>query len=182
MGEFELCVRPDDLYVLGRSPEGVVQRRDADSSHTVGSLSLDTMRRVGETPNGLNEALVCAVLEFARERGVREVSLNYAGLGTPGSSGPSGNWLSRALAARARSPLRARFQMDRLVLFNEKFSPDWRPRYLVYESRRALPRTVLRVLQAEGYVPQRRAGRHARGFEPWRASASSTRIEGGVSR
>ena len=26
-------------------------------------LSLDTMRRVGETPNGLNEALVCHALE-----------------------------------------------------------------------------------------------------------------------
>ena len=38
--------------------------------------------------------------------------------------------------------------------FNEKFSPEWRPRYLVYESRAALPRTVLRVLQAEGYLPE----------------------------
>ena len=48
-----------------------------------------------------------------------------------------------------------RFQMDRLVRFNEKFFPEWRPRYLVYESRAGLARTALRVLQAEGHLPQR---------------------------
>ena len=53
------------------------------------------------------------------------------------------------------APLARRFQMERLVRFNEKFSPEWRPRYLVYESRAALPRSVLRVLQAEGYLPER---------------------------
>jgi lysyl-tRNA synthetase class 2 len=52
--------------------------------------------------------------------------------------------------------LRTHFQMERLVRFNEKFSPEWRPRYLVYRSRRALPSAVYRTLQAEGYIPQRR--------------------------
>ena len=42
--------------------------------------------------------------------------------------------------------------MDRLVVFNEKFSPCWRPRYLVFESRARLPAAVFRVLQAEGYL------------------------------
>ena len=44
------------------------------------SLSLDTMQRVGDTPNGLNEALVVHALKVARELGSAEVSLNYAGL------------------------------------------------------------------------------------------------------
>jgi lysyl-tRNA synthetase class 2 len=47
------------------------------------------------------------------------------------------------------------FQMERLVRFNEKFSPEWRPRYLVYPTRRSLPRAVYRVLQAEGYLASR---------------------------
>jgi lysylphosphatidylglycerol synthetase-like protein (DUF2156 family) len=51
--------------------------------------------------------------------------------------------------------LKRRFQMARLVRFDEKFLPEWRPRYLVCESRAALPIAVLRVLQAEGYLPQR---------------------------
>ena len=59
----------------------------------------------------------------------------------------------------ALAPLHRRFQMDRLVRFNEKFSPQWRPRYLVYESRAALPLAIARVLQAEGYLPHRERGR-----------------------
>ena len=118
-----------------------------------GKLSLDTMRRVGETPNGLNEALVCHALEFARARAVPEVSLNYAGLGHLVRRGPTGNPVAKALTRFALGRLRKNFQMDRLVLFNQKFFPSWRPRYLVYESRAALPRSAFRVLQAEGYLP-----------------------------
>jgi lysyl-tRNA synthetase class 2 len=61
----------------------------------------------------------------------------------------------RAAQRVALGVLGRHFQMDRLVLFNSKFSPQWRPRYLVYETRRGLPRAVLRVLQAEGYLPDR---------------------------
>ena len=71
--------RPNDLYLLARSPEGELGAVMRFVSHC-GKLSLDTMRRVGETPNGLNEALVCRALKVARERGVTQVSLNYAGL------------------------------------------------------------------------------------------------------
>ena len=116
-------------------------------------LSLDTMQRVGDTPNGLNEALVSRALEVARSRGVPEVSLNYAGLAHLVRGEPSRNRVVRGLTRMALGPLHRRFQMDRLVRFNEKFSPQWRPRYLVYESRAALPRAVVRVLQAEGYLP-----------------------------
>jgi lysyl-tRNA synthetase class 2 len=179
MGEFELCVRPDDVYVLARSPEGRLQAVMRFLAHR-GKLSLDTMRRVGATPNGLNEALVCGVLEFARARGVPEVSLNYAGLAHLVRRAPSRGWFSRRVMPALMRPLRVRFQMDRLVMFNDKFSPDWRPRYLVYESHAALPRTVLRVLQLEGYVSERSAGRRAHALDPWRAPGSSTQIQGGV--
>jgi lysyl-tRNA synthetase class 2 len=67
--------------------------------------------------------------------------------------------------------------MDRLVRFNEKFSPEWRPRYLVYESRLGLARTVLRVLQAEGYVPQRRPLRIPRGRFPLPRVPTSPRVD-----
>jgi lysyl-tRNA synthetase class 2 len=152
MGEFDLGVRPADLYVLAWSPEGRLSAVMRFLSCR-GNLSLDTMRRVGETPNGLNESLVCRALLFAREHGVREVSLNYAGLGHLVRQGPSGSRPVRAVQRVALSVLGRHFQMDRLVLFNSKFSPQWRPRYLVYESRRELPGAILRVLQAEGYLP-----------------------------
>jgi lysyl-tRNA synthetase class 2 len=153
MGEEEPEIAADDLFVLGRSPEGQLGAVMRFAAYR-GRLSLDTMRRVGDTPNGLNEAMICRALEVAREQAVSEVSLNYAGLahlvrrrqsgGRPGLGGR----LAMALLGH-------RFQMERLVRFNEKFAPEWRPRHLVYESRLALPRSVLRVLQAEGYVPER---------------------------
>jgi lysyl-tRNA synthetase class 2 len=179
MGEFELGVRPDDLYALAFSPEGRLQAVMRFLAHR-GKLSLDTMRRVGETPNGLNEALVCHALEAARSRGVPEVSLNYAGLGHLVRRGPSGNWFVRTLTRVALGRLRKRFQMDRLVLFNEKFSPCWRPRYLVFESRVGLPRAVFRVLQAEGYLSHRAA--RPRTSSSRRPLPGSAAVEDGIGR
>jgi lysyl-tRNA synthetase class 2 len=184
MGEFDLGVRPADLYVLAWSPEGRLSAVMRFLSCR-GNLSLDTMRRVGETPNGLNESLVCRALQFAREHGIREVSLNYAGLGHLVRRGPSGNRPVRAVQRVALEVLRRHFQMDRLVLFNSKFSPQWRPRYLVYESRRALPAAILRVLQAEGYLPvrDRRATDGAsQPAHPAPLAASGTWIDGRAGR
>jgi lysyl-tRNA synthetase class 2 len=153
MGEFELAIRADDLYLLAFSPEGELQGLLRFLAHKR-KLSLDVMRRVGQIPNGLTEALVCHALQAARARQVEEVSLNYAGLAhLLRPDAPGGRW-RKALAQRLLKPLRGRFQMDRLVQFNEKFSPTWRPRYLVFESCAGLPRTIVRVLQAEGYLPR----------------------------
>ena len=154
MGRFEQGICPGDLYLVARAPQGDVRAVMRFIAHC-GRLSLDTMRRVGETPNGLNEALVCRALEIARSRGVDEVSLNYAGLGHLVRTGPSAGPVRRALTRLVLGWLGRRFQMERLVRFNEKFSPQWRPRYLVYESALALPVAALRVLQAEGYLPHR---------------------------
>jgi lysyl-tRNA synthetase, class II len=154
MGDFDPGPRAQDLYLLARSPEGELRAVMRFISHR-GKLSLDTMRRVGETPNGLNEALVCRALETARDLGVPEVSLNYAGLGHVIRRGATGTVIGRMLRRLVLGVLNRHFQMERLVRFNEKFSPQWRPRYLVYESRVALPSSVYRVLQAEGYLPTR---------------------------
>jgi lysyl-tRNA synthetase class 2 len=165
MGVFDPGLQPADLYLLAWSPAGELSAVMRFVAHR-GNLSLDTMRRLGETPNGLNEALVCRALQVARERGVGEVSLNYAGLGHLVRRGPAGNRLVRGLQRVALAWLGRHFQMDRLVRFNEKFSPEWRPRYLVYESRRALPGSVWRVLQAEGYLPERPRPATARAVIP----------------
>jgi lysyl-tRNA synthetase class 2 len=175
MGSYTSELRPDDLYLLARSPAGELGgvMRFVTCGNT---LSLDTMHRVGETPNGLNEALVARALAEARERGVGEVSLNYAGLAHLIRREPSRNPAARALTRLALGPLHRRFQMDRLVRFNEKFSPQWRPRYLIYESRAALPLTIARVLQAEGYLPHRERGRWAEAVRDGLPEVVATRL------
>jgi lysyl-tRNA synthetase class 2 len=165
MGEFELAIRADDLYVLAFSPEGELQGLLRFLAHQR-KLSLDVMRRVGQLPNGLTEALVCHALQFARAHRVEEISLNYAGLAHLLRPDAPGGRCGKALARPLLRPLRSRFQMDRLVRFNEKFSPCWRPRYLIFDSRMGLPRTILRVLQAEGYI---------RRIPSWRRRSSTAR-------
>jgi lysyl-tRNA synthetase class 2 len=155
MGPFDAQPSPDDLYAIGRSPDGSLGAAIRFVSHR-GKLSLDATHRLPGTPNGLTEALVCQVLAAARERGIPEVSLNYAGLGHLARTTGGEGRLRTAVNKLLLKALGRRFQLDRLVRFNEKFSPQWRPRYLVCESRAALPRAVLRVLQVEGYLPERR--------------------------
>lgn len=140
----------DGLYVLARDPDGRVQAFQHFVGYRAG-LSLDLSRRLGDEPNGLSEAMVVAVLEHARELGLAEVSLNFAGFGH--LMAPEGELtLRQRLGRTALCCVHGRFQLERLVHFNDKFSPTWRPRYLVYQRRGQLPLAALRVLQAEGYV------------------------------
>jgi lysyl-tRNA synthetase class 2 len=145
----------DCLYVLARDPDGHV----AGFLHFLpyaGGLSLDAMRRLGDEPNGLNEAMVVRALEYARGRGMREMSLNFAGFAhvMAAESAPTLRWRLLRLLLRAAHH---RFQLERLVRFNDKFFPEWRPRFLVYSTRAQLPLAALRVLQAEAYVRPPRA-------------------------
>jgi lysyl-tRNA synthetase class 2 len=152
MGPYDSVLGPNDLYLLAYAPDRRLRAVMRFVSHC-GRLSLDAMYRCSDTPNGLNEALVCHALDAARLQGVPEVSLNYAGLAHLTRTERRSRRPLNRLVLRA---LRHRFQMDRLVRFNDKFFPTWRPRYLIFESRADFPRAVLRVLQAEGYVRQPR--------------------------
>jgi lysyl-tRNA synthetase class 2 len=167
MGPWEAEHQPEDVYLLGRNPDGELCAVMRFIDHC-GGLSLDTMRRVGETPNGLNEALVVRALELARERGAREVSLNFAGFAHLMAAEAAELEAHRRLARFLLGLLGERFQMERLVRFNDKFQPEWRPRFLVYDSRTRLPRVGLRVLQAEAYLRGPRPAPLERRWRPQR--------------
>ncbi len=157
--EDEHCV-----YVVGRDPEGEVRAFLRFLSYA-GGLSLDLMRRVGESPNGLNDAMVAAAIEHARDRGLRAVSLNFAGFSHV-MTDVEGAGATRRLARWALGRAHGRFQLERLARFNAKFDPRWEPRYLVHQGRARLPHAGLRVLQAEAYVRGPRARRLSSRWEP----------------
>jgi lysyl-tRNA synthetase, class II len=123
------------------------------------------MRRSGAEPNGLSEALIARTLAWAREQGVREVSLNFAGfahvMGTHAAPTRGQRLLRRGLEL-----VHGRFQLERLMAFNDKFHPQWRPRFLVYEAHTRLPLVALRVLQAEAYIRPPRSRSHAPRWTP----------------
>ena len=151
----------DDLYVLAIGPDGephgFLHLADVAAGH---ALSLSSMRRLRDTPNGLNEYLVVQTLAWAREHGYRSVSLNFAAFAAV--LDPPGH-LDRvtALEARVLRGLSGRFQLERLRAFSAKFGPSWLPRYAVYRGTAALPRVALAAMLAEAYValPWSRKGR-----------------------
>jgi lysyl-tRNA synthetase class 2 len=118
------------------------------------ALSLSTMPRLPDVPNGFNEWLICASIEWARDNGYARVSLNFspfAALLAPDVDLTRGQ---RIQAATLRA-LKGHFQFDNLLLFNRKFFPGWEPRFVAYERRRDLPRVGVAALSAEAYLPRR---------------------------
>jgi lysyl-tRNA synthetase, class II len=153
---------PEDttaVYALGRAPGGDL-RSFIRFARCRGTLSLDVMRRSGDEPNGMSEALIARTLVWAREQGIEEVSLNFAGfahvMGAQAQPTRGHRLLRRGLEL-----VHGRFQLERLMAFNEKFHPEWRRRFLVYEAHTRLPLAALRVLQAEAYIRPPRSRSHA---------------------
>jgi lysyl-tRNA synthetase, class II len=115
------------------------------------AMSLSFMRRDPATPNGLTEFMVVKAIELLRERGVDEISLNFAAF-AKWMHTPERRW-ERALGKLIAlgNPF---FQIESLYRFNAKFFPRWEPRYLVYEGVCGLPRASLAAMWAEGQLPK----------------------------
>jgi lysyl-tRNA synthetase class 2 len=152
----------DALFRLGDEDAVFVVGFDADDRPrgflhfgvcTAGrALSLSSMPRLRETPNGFNEWLVCETVGWAREHGFERVSLNFSPFAALLAPEGELSTAQRVQAAALRS-LKGHFQLDNLLLFNRKFFPSWQRRFVVYERRLDLPRVGIATLAAEAYLP-----------------------------
>jgi lysyl-tRNA synthetase class 2 len=115
------------------------------------AMSLSFMRRDPRTPNGLTEFMVVSAVELLRDRGVDEMSLNFAAFARwmHSPERPVERALGKLIAAG--NPF---FQIESLYRFNAKFFPRWEPRYLVYQGALGLPRASLAAMWAEGQLPK----------------------------
>jgi len=112
--------------------------------------SLSAMRRGRETPNGLMEFLIARTIEWARERRTEELSLNFCAFSDflVGDA----RTVFHALARRFVQIGDHLFQLDRLLVFNRKFHPEWRPRYLCVERLSDIPSVGVAYLRAESLL------------------------------
>ena len=140
----------ETLVVLARDGEGVIR----GVLHFVPvygreAVSLSFMRRDPATPNGLTEFLVARGAELLKERGVKEMSLNFAAFAKwmHSPERPHERILGKLVALGNRF-----FQIESLYRFNAKFFPRWEPRYLVYDGALGLPRAGIAALWAEGQL------------------------------
>ena len=142
----------DGLVVVGRDGAGTTKGW-IHFLPTYGrpAMSLALMRRDRDTPNGLMEFLVVRSIQLLRERGVEEISLNFAAFARPlrSPNGPLDLLVGRLLGIASRW-----FQIESLYRFNAKFFPRWEPRYLVYPRSTALPAIGLAALVVEGQLPR----------------------------
>ncbi len=115
------------------------------------AVSLSSMRRDPETPNGLTEFLVARSIEELGRRGVGEVSLNFAIFARYMHAPRTVIESAVGRLAALGNPF---FQIESLFRFNAKFGPRWEPRYLVFESVPCLPRVGLAAAWAEGQLPR----------------------------
>jgi lysyl-tRNA synthetase, class II len=145
----------DAVFVVGFMPSG----RAAGFLHFAvcpagHALSLSSMPRLRQTPNGFNEWLICEAIEWAKEHEYRRVSLNFAPFAALLAPETELSALQE-MQRRALMSLKGHFQLDNLLAFNRKFFPRWERRFVVFERRRDLPRVGIAALAAEAYLPFR---------------------------
>ena len=144
----DLFREPETLFVLAERGGHV-----GGFLHLVPSArgySLGAMRRRRDTPNGLIESLIAELLSWARDRGTKEISLNFcvfADFLADNAESRSDRVIGRALRVGDRF-----FQLERLLVFSRKFAPDWRPRYLCVERLGDLPVVALAYLRVESLL------------------------------
>jgi lysyl-tRNA synthetase class 2 len=145
----------DAVFVVGFDPGGAAVGFLHFAISPAGSaLSLSSMPRHRDTPNGFNEWLICAAIDWARAHGFERVSLNFAPFAA--LLAPEADLTTvQEMQRRALLKLKGHFQLDNLLAFNRKFFPRWEPRFVVYERRRDLPRVGIAALAAEAYLPFR---------------------------
>ena len=117
-------------------------------------LSLDLMRRDRTAENGLNEFMVSHLVEAGPALGIRRISLNFAvfrnvfaGADEVGA-GPITKATDKVLSLASRF-----WQLETLYRSNDKYRPEWLPRFLCYTPELTVPRAALAMGVAEGFVP-----------------------------
>lgn len=143
----------DAVFVLGLDETGVPHGFLHFAVCPAGSaLSLSSMPRTADAPNGFTEWLICESIAWARENGFARVSLNFSPFAALLSPDGELSVAQRVQAATLRR-MKPWFQLDNLLLFNRKFLPGWQRRFVVYERRRDLPRVGVAALAVEAYLP-----------------------------
>lgn len=118
-------------------------------------ISLDVMRRSPDAPNGIVEFMVAELMEGAPEFGVSKVSLNFAMFRSIFENAEHfGASPTTRLASRTLGVFDRFLQLERLYKFNQKFAPEWLPRYLCTDSTVSLVQVGIAAGIAEGFLPQ----------------------------
>ncbi len=114
--------------------------------------SLDVMRRApGETPNSIIDFVVTATIAHLKERGLRGLGLNFATFRAV-VAGETGSSVMQRTERWLLGWLSGTMQIESLWQYNEKYEPEWRPRYGVYDAKQNIVPIALAVMRAEQFT------------------------------
>lgn len=118
----------------------------------INGYSLDLMRRTetGDHPNGLTDFVVVETIRYLRERGYRQLGLNFATMRAV-LAGEAGDGVRRRVERWLLARMSDSMQIESLWRYNAKFDPEWRPRYVVYDGAEHLLSTGIAVAKAESF-------------------------------
>ena len=153
----------DSLIVTAHDIDGKITGLLVFAPWNRDGISLDVMRRSPDAVNGVTEFLVASLVAEAESHGIRRVSLNFAMFrevlvrGARVGAGPLLRVKRRLLLV-----LSTRWQLESLRRANEKYQPEWRPRYLMWSRHSSFSAVAFAVARAEGFAgPMSRDGASA---------------------
>ena len=120
-------------------------------------ISLDLMRRDPEAQNGAMELMVTATVNAGPIIGVDRLSLNFAVMRAIFEEGAKIGAGPVMRGSRAFLMFASRWwQLESMYRSNEKYEPEWVPRFLLFERSGDLPRVGIAAGIAEGFVEKPR--------------------------
>jgi lysylphosphatidylglycerol synthetase-like protein (DUF2156 family) len=155
-------------------------------ARSINGWSLDLMRRseAEGVPNGLTEFIVVKTIEHLRSEGDVGLALNFATFRAVLAS-ETGDRLVQRAQKWFLERMSDSMQIESLWTFNEKFQPEWHPRYACYDSPEHMLAASIAVARAESFFELPLIGRF---FSPRaedckdRPPMLPTRPEGSVER
>ncbi|HQR80483.1 MAG TPA: bifunctional lysylphosphatidylglycerol synthetase/lysine--tRNA ligase LysX, partial [Actinomycetota bacterium] len=140
-------------------------------------ISLDLMRRDPAAENGVMETMVTATVNAGPLIGVERLSLNFAVMRAIFEEGARIGAGPVMRASRALLMFASRWwQLESLYRSNEKYEPDWVPRFLLFERSGDLPRVGIAAGLAEGFMERPHLPFAARGRESLADGAAASPV------
>lgn len=147
LGRIPMTTDPDCEIVLALQNDKVIGYLTFVPVYASKSLSLDASRKNRNVPNGLTEFLLIQSLEHFKKKGIKTVSLNFTTFQLSREDIQGSSY--KFLLTHFYKFLSLIYNTNTLYKFNNKFSPSWKERYIVFEKKRYLPNYLFAIAKAE---------------------------------
>ncbi len=147
LGRIPKIIDNDCEIVLALKKNKVLGYLTLVPTYTSKGLSIDEMRKRKNTPNGLTEFLLLQACTNYQRHNIEELSLNFATFNRHKKQTYKNPLV--LLRLNLYKILSYFYKTNNLYAFNNKFLPDWRERYMIFEKRRYLPYYLLAIASVE---------------------------------